>query len=149
MSALQRKLRERDAVPQSIGACALSIRQPWAWLIVHAGKDIENRDWQPRNPALRFRGTCLVHAGIALEPISDELRAWVRATSGVDLPCSEQLPRGGIVGQVDIVDVVRESSSPWFEGPCGLVLASAKRLPFVACRGRLGIFEPPLPAVSG
>ena len=27
---------------------ALSIRQPWAWLILHAGKDIENRDWKPR-----------------------------------------------------------------------------------------------------
>lgn len=24
---------------------ALSIRQPWAWAILHAGKDIENRDW--------------------------------------------------------------------------------------------------------
>lgn len=30
---------------------ALSIRQPWAWLILHAGKDIENRVWQTR-----FRG---------------------------------------------------------------------------------------------
>jgi len=119
---------------------ALSIRQPWAWLILHAGKDIENRDWQPRNPALRFRGTCLIHAGIAVHPINDELRAWVRATSGVDLPRSEQLPRGGIVGQVDVIDVVRESSSPWFEGPCGLVLANAKPLPFISCRGCLGFF---------
>ena len=25
---------------------ALSIRQPWAWAILHAGKDIENRDWR-------------------------------------------------------------------------------------------------------
>lgn len=25
---------------------ALSIRQPWAWLIINAGKDIENRDWK-------------------------------------------------------------------------------------------------------
>ena len=23
----------------------LSIRQPWAWAIIHAGKDIENRCW--------------------------------------------------------------------------------------------------------
>lgn len=36
----------------------LSIRQPWAWAILHAGKDIENRDW-----ATRFRGPFLVHAG--------------------------------------------------------------------------------------
>lgn len=24
---------------------ALSVRQPWAWAIVHAGKDVENRNW--------------------------------------------------------------------------------------------------------
>jgi hypothetical protein len=36
---------------------ALSIRQPWAWLILHAGKDIENRDWPTR-----FRGRFLIHA---------------------------------------------------------------------------------------
>jgi hypothetical protein len=120
---------------------ALSIRQPWAWLVLHAGKDIENRNWQPRNPALRFRGTCLVHAGVALQPIGDELRAWVRATSGVDLPPSDELPRGGIVGRIDVIDAVRESSSPWFEGPIGLVLAKAKPLPFVPRRGQLGFFE--------
>jgi hypothetical protein len=127
---------------------ALSIRQPWAWLVLHAGKDIENRDWRVRNPALRFRGTCLIHAGIALQPISDDLRAWVRRTSGVDLPRSDEFPRGGIVGHVDVIDVVRISSSPWFEGPCGLVLANPKPLPFRACRGMLGFFEPlppPLP----
>ncbi len=127
---------------------ALSIRQPWAWLILHAGKDIENRNWQPRNPALRFRGTCLIHAGIMVQPISDELRAWVRVTSGVDLPRSHELPRGGIVGQVDVIDVVRASSSPWFEGPCGLKLANSKRLPFAPCRGQLGFFEPIMAAVA-
>jgi hypothetical protein len=45
---------------------ALSIRQPWAWLILHAGKDIENRDRKPRNPALHFRGSFLIHAGLTL-----------------------------------------------------------------------------------
>jgi hypothetical protein len=119
---------------------ALSIRQPWAWLILHPGKDIENRNWQPRNPALRFRGTCLVHAGIAVGAISEELRSWVKQTAGVDLPPSDELPRGGIVGQVDVIDVVRQSLSPWFEGPC-LVLADAKALPFRVSRGRLGFFE--------
>jgi hypothetical protein len=122
---------------------ALSIRQPWAWLILHAGKDIENRNWQPRNPALRFRGTCLIHAGIAVQPIGDELRACVKATSGVNLPRSDELQRGGIVGQVDVIDVVRQSSSPWFQGPCGLVLVNAKPLPFRPCRGMLGFFNAP------
>ena len=36
---------------------ALSIRQPWASLILKAGKDIENRDWPTK-----FRGRILIHA---------------------------------------------------------------------------------------
>ena len=36
----------------------LSVRQPWAWLIVYGGKDIENRSW--RTP---YRGPLLIHAG--------------------------------------------------------------------------------------
>ena len=49
---------------------ALSIRQPWAWLILHGGKDIENRDW-----ATRFRGRVLIHAskGVTQDEWSD---AW-------------------------------------------------------------------------
>lgn len=121
---------------------ALSIRQPWAWLVLHASKDIENRNWRSRNPALRFRGTCLIHARIALQTISDELRAWVRQISGVDLPRTDEFPRGGFVGQVDVIDVVSASSSPWFEGPCGLVLANPKPLTFRACKRMLGFFEP-------
>ena len=31
---------------KSKGCIALSIRQPWAWLIVNGYKDIENRDWK-------------------------------------------------------------------------------------------------------
>ena len=37
---------------------ALSIRQPWAWLIVAGYKDVENRTW-----ATDFRGRIYVHAG--------------------------------------------------------------------------------------
>jgi hypothetical protein len=118
---------------------ALSIRQPWAWLILHAGKDIENRDWSPNNPGLAFRGRFLIHAGISIEPIDDDLRAFVKHISVLDVP--DNLPRGGIVGQAEIVNAVRHSTSPWFFGPYGLVLANAEPLPFRACRGMLGFFH--------
>ncbi len=36
---------------------ALSLRQPWAWAILHAGKRIENRDW-----GTAYRGPLLLHA---------------------------------------------------------------------------------------
>jgi len=42
---------------------ALSIRQPWAWLIAHGHKLYENRDWSKYNPHKRQRGPILIHAG--------------------------------------------------------------------------------------
>ena len=41
---------------------ALSIQQPWAFLIVNGLKDIENRDW-----STTFRGLIYVHAGKTLD----------------------------------------------------------------------------------
>lgn len=36
----------------------LTIRQPWAWSIVHGRKRVENRSWQ-----MNYRGPLLIHAG--------------------------------------------------------------------------------------
>ena len=46
---------------------AISIRQPWAWAIIHAGKRVENRRWDPHSgnaaAARRLVGqTILIHA---------------------------------------------------------------------------------------
>lgn len=117
---------------------ALSIRQPWAELIVAGLKDIENRAW-PTD----YRGPVLIHAGMKIEPIDADLRELVKRISGFDLPQTADLPRGGIVGQAEIVDVVRSSPSRWFSGPYGFVLANASRLPFRPMPGQPGIFEAP------
>ena len=80
---------------------ALSIRQPWAWLIVNGHKDIENRDW----PTV-FRGELLVHAGQTLtRPFYDTTVAELSAAGlcPPDLPAFEDLPRGGLVGWNRIV----------------------------------------------
>src|SRR5438045_8559495 len=37
---------------------ALSIRQPWAWLIVNGHKPVENRSW-----STKYTGKLLIHAG--------------------------------------------------------------------------------------
>ncbi|MBE9001406.1 ASCH domain-containing protein [Nostoc sp. LEGE 12447] len=36
---------------------AISVRQPWAWAIIYALKDIENRGWP-----IHYRGDILIHA---------------------------------------------------------------------------------------
>lgn len=130
---------------------ALSIRQPWAWAIVHAGKDIENRDWKPGNPGLRFRGPFLIHAsgGMTRGEYEDALDTMhgISLTSlfptGLTLPGIGDLPRGGIVGKAEIVDVVTQSGSDWFFGPIGLVIANVRALPFAPLKGQLGFFDVP------
>jgi hypothetical protein len=48
---------------------------------------------------------------------------------------------GGIIGQVELVDVVTQSDDVGFDGPFGLVLRNAKRLPFKACSGKQTLFD--------
>jgi hypothetical protein len=110
---------------------ALSIRQPWAYLIVAGHKDIENRTWRGH-----YRGRFLVHAP---QSISQSGVAFAERM-GITLPAD--LPRGGIVGSVEMVDCVQAHASPWFEGPFGFVLRDAKALPFQPCLGRLSFFTP-------
>ena len=109
---------------------ALSIKQPWAWLICKGYKDIENRDWPTK-----FRGRIYVHAGRRFDNASLRLlfESYLKQLNAF----------GAIIGEVDIVDCVTESKSPWFVGPYGFVLAHPvlykKPIP---CKGKLGFFEP-------
>lgn len=102
---------------------ALSIRQPWAHRILFKGKNIENRQWPTH-----FRGPVLIHAAKGVDPEDRE-----------DL--TPDMPRGGIVGAVEIVDCVTESASPWFAGRYGFVLRNPIPLAFIPCRGALGFFR--------
>lgn len=118
---------------------ALSIRQPWAWLILNAGKDIENRRW-----STRFRGRVLVHAAKGMTRAEYENGVdplWASGGAVIDLPAFEDLERGGIVGAIQIVDCVRQSDSPWYQGEWGFVLQGPEILPFRPYKGTLGFFE--------
>lgn len=118
---------------------ALSIRQPWAWLIVNGYKDVENRTWETF-----FRGRFLVHAGKTMTPedyfactlfISEMRTAW-------RLPAYDVLREqcGGIVGSAELVGCVRESDSPWYTGEVGFVVRNPVVLPFLPCKGMLKFF---------
>lgn len=119
---------------------ALSIQQPWAWLIVNGYKDIENRDWPTR-----YRGSLLIHAG---KKIDAEALMWLRSkTATFPLPAGIVIPRsfdvGGIVGEATLVNCVTSSTSRWFKGNYGFVLSNATPRPFQPLRGQLGLFEVP------
>lgn len=119
---------------------ALSIRQPWAWLIIHGGKDIENRTWHTK-----FRGRFLVHASAGCtrkqwaEAVSFALEAGLIKHPS-EVPTIDELQRGGIIGSVELVDSLDTSDSPWYMGEKGFLLRNPKPLPFSAYKGQLGFF---------
>jgi len=90
---------------------AISVKQPWASLIVEGIKDVENRTWPTK-----FRGRVLVHAGATLVkfnalvdiltyPQFDILKGNVSPFIGNYL--------GAIIGSVEIVDCVINHPSIW------------------------------------
>lgn len=151
------------------GLKALSIRQPWAWLITRPDlvgearieayardqiKTFENRDWSAHNSGRKFRGTFLVHAskGCTKAEYKDAC-SFARHCGVTNIPSLEKLERGGIVGTAEVrsyacseTDDDDSYDGPWRVGD-GLVLAFAEPLPFVPCGGMLGFFNPVFPEV--
>ena len=95
---------------------ALSVQQPWAWAIIHAGKDIENRTWKTRQ-----RGIIAIHAS---GKVQREAILPRRSTK----PQPDDFLCGAIIGVVERVAVVTRHRSQWFQGPCGFVLANPRPL---------------------
>lgn len=89
---------------------ALTVKQPWASLIVEGVKDIENRTWKTN-----FRGRVLIHA--AAKPVKDGMGALSISqitTSDEWFKNSELMPiLGAIIGSVEIVDCVINHPSIW------------------------------------
>lgn len=143
----------------------LTVRQPWAWAIIHGGKDVENR---VRNIAGNYRGPVAIHAAKVNDTDAwaamgrTNLAAYSRA---LDVP--EPLIGGAIIGVVELVDVhsasvldgcghirhdcpdhgtCRGHCSPWAQGPAPdgwfqhLVLENPRALGEpISYRGALGL----------
>lgn len=120
---------------------ALSVRQPWAWAIIHGGKDIENRSWQAVNHGLRQRGRIAIHASKGMSREEYESACEFIVDRGLTCPAPADLLRGGLIGSVEVIDVVSASDSPWFFGPRGLVLRDPVPCEFIPAQGALGYFN--------
>ena len=103
----------------------ITIHQPFASLIVAGIKDIENRTW-----TTNFSGTLLIHAGKTTEQTE-----WNEMF--------DALPTGAILGSVDVVDVVRDSTSEWAEADSfHWVLANAIEFDSpIPATGKLGLWN--------
>lgn len=118
---------------------ALSIRQPWAYAILHLGKDVENR---PK--PTKYRGRIWIQASLTT---TDRERAEA-AKRGLK---SDHLVRGAIVGDVEIVDCISDSKSEWaISGQWHWILKNPrcleKPIPF---KGALGFIKVPATFLTG
>ncbi len=129
---------------------AITIDPVWAWAIMHGPKRVENRTW-----ATSHRGPLLIHAG---SNTSREAAARAElARLGIDVP--EEIPRGAILGTVELVDVVRYpdqdadgrlfdddphdlAADPLATGPVCWILRNPRPLPApIICGGRQRLWE--------
>lgn len=140
---------------------AITVKQPWAWAIIHAGKDVENRT---RNIAASYRGPLLIHAGL-----TEDISAWSNQLIRAAIPRMGRpalpghggatvglgLHYGAIIGVVDLINAHRSNhghrlvdgccKSAWAEqwADAHLVLANPRPLSRpVYCRGALGLWRP-------
>src|SRR5271157_978942 len=87
---------------------ALSIRQPWAWAVIHAGKDVENRSENMARRAEKLIGqTVLIHAGKTVDLDGFD------ALDNFGIYPPEDLLLGGVIGSARIEAVVRRHPSRW------------------------------------
>jgi hypothetical protein len=127
---------------------ALSLTQPWAWLVVHGGKDIENRRWNTKH-----RGAFLIHAAKGMKAADyDAARRYAEIVNGYefahDMPLPEQLERGGIIGAANLYTVIHPLRPiempmrlPWhMPEQFGFVLGDTRAIPFLPCKGALGFW---------
>lgn len=124
----------------------LSIRQPWAALIVHGLKTVEVRSWSTGR-----RGPILIHAGKLAEP---DPEVWELLTTPALMETAAQM--GGVIGTVELRDCItyrtlddfladaprHRAGSRRFRPPAmfGFELAKARPVPFIPCVGNTGFF---------
>ncbi len=162
----------------------LSIKNPYAYLIIQGGKDVENRTW-----TIDYRGRLYIHvSGDTLPfPTLDDLpfddknnfdKNYINvyddyvedlldkytdvgmpkndkpmteieyANKIIDYPNFWLLKSQSIIGYVDLVDIIQNSSSPWsIDGQYHWILKNPTLLenPIRQVKGRLGLWNYNLP----
>jgi hypothetical protein len=117
---------------------ALSLKQPWAELVLQGKKKIEIRRWNTN-----FRGEFLIHAS----KISDK-----NAMKRFGFKISE-LPLGYIVGKAKLIDVKQYLNNTEFQkdknlhlatkefGNYGFILKDVERIKPIKCNGNLNFWD--------
>jgi hypothetical protein len=114
---------------------AISIKQPWASLIIEGLKPVENRTWKSN-----YRGPLLIHASKIFDQNNADYLINHAPKLRKIIEESKNL-RGGIIGKVEMVDCVKDHPSWWFQGPYGFVVKNPEKVDFYECPGKLNFFN--------
>jgi hypothetical protein len=122
---------------------ALTVKQPYAYLICAGIKDIENRAWKTN-----FRGCVLIHAGCTIVQPAFEIEGQatiheIQFAKAVNVVEGKNLI-SAIIGSIEIVDCVRNHPSAWAEkDKWNWVLANPVlfKTPVRDVRGKLSFWE--------
>jgi len=116
----------------------ISICQPWAWAVIYAAKNLENRPWRTS-----YRGPLLIHASQSRKWL-DDLMFDADLLLGLS---PEKLVFGAIIGHVRVTGCHRPEAcpdNPWARGPWCHEYRDAQPIdPPIPWRGQLGIFDVP------
>lgn len=125
---------------------ALSLKQPYAWLIANGYLLVDDRTW-----GTHYRGPILIHASKGLY---EQYYDYLKATTDIPLPDKDKLGYGGVVGVANLVLCCQPGNLPkgvnreqrvHFGGVhaeyYGFLFEQARPLSLMPCSGKLGIFD--------
>jgi len=124
---------------------AISIKQPWAYLLASGIKDIENRSWKTN-----YRGTVLIHTGAKYMKMINPNNIftneqWNYLSDTQKRLVMSSLPTSAIIGSMEIVDCVKNNNSIWAEEDSWNWIVRNQKLfdtPILNVKGKLSFFTP-------
>lgn len=126
----------------------LTVKQPWAYLIVDNIKDVENRTWQTK-----YRGELYIHTSknsfdfLALDyikNIDNLLYQYVVDYFGIrNNKITKHMEQfGSIIGKTNIINILDNSYSVWaMKDSYHWMLKNSSRISPIPCKGKLNIWE--------
>jgi ASCH domain len=132
--------RHEDEAMMCQAVKALTIRQPWAWAVVYAGKNMENRRWQTS-----YRGPLLIHAAKDDDRAGAARVLWTMTGPGAfGQPRAAFDARGAIIGMVHLAGTLTDPPSRWAQPRRfhWMLESPAPVGPPVRCSGMPGLWTP-------
>lgn len=146
----------QDLIPGMNAILALSVKQPWASLLVVGLKTAETRTWFPRRDGAPIRESVLICASkepaFSIHQLPQNLANRL-ALAWWDRPLrpTDELPNSVALGTVDLVDdrVMTLADEPAaccavYPRAVAWICANARRIKPFAVRGALGFFPVPI-----